>query len=114
VPPRFRVDLAAFERLDPSGPRAAELVYQGVVRSLKVSVAPVKRIEAQGETAVRRDSVEAIVCTFRAQSVRFSFSAMAPWAFLGQAWRGATSSKGNGSLLTRCCQGDEEPLGFEG
>jgi GAF domain-containing protein len=41
----------------------------------KVSVASVKRIEGQGEISVRRESVEEIVRTFRAQGARFSFTA---------------------------------------
>jgi GAF domain-containing protein len=59
--------------------RAARGLLNWSIRELSeasnVSVASLKRIEGQGETSVRRESVEVIVRTFRAQGVRFSFSA---------------------------------------
>jgi hypothetical protein len=59
--------------------RAARGLLNWSIRELSeapnVSVASVKRIEGVGETSVRRESVEAIVRTFRAQGVRFSFCA---------------------------------------
>jgi transcriptional regulator with XRE-family HTH domain len=57
--------------------RAARGLLNWSIRELSeasgVSVASLKRIEGQREASVRRESVEAIVRTFRAQSVRFSF-----------------------------------------
>jgi ribosome-binding protein aMBF1 (putative translation factor) len=59
--------------------RAARGLLNWSIRQLSeasnVSVASLKRIEGQGDTTVRRDTVEAIVSTFRAHGVRFSFCA---------------------------------------
>jgi transcriptional regulator with XRE-family HTH domain len=59
--------------------RAARGLLNWSIRELseasKVSVASLKRIEGQGETSVRRESLEAVVNTFKEQGVRFSRSA---------------------------------------
>jgi ribosome-binding protein aMBF1 (putative translation factor) len=59
--------------------RAARGLLNWSIRELSeasnVSVASLKRIEGQGETSVRRESLESVVNAFKGQGVRFSRSA---------------------------------------